>query len=348
LVTVVVPYIVAPLVCWLQDRSDDSRRVAGFALVTGLLSALLGLALTSVMEAEHVTHSPFPVMFTASSHLGASLANLLAAWVSLAGGAFFGLPAAGANLLTAVAGLLSLAALAAVSWTLYKRARASVQGPVTTAVVDSVRELYGAFFALVLFCTFLVYLGTNLSLNVGGSEHYLLGGWVAVAALLGLLLSYRPVALTILVAVAIFGLITLRGHIADGVPPLGSGPDRPTALGISDFAASHGAHIGYAEYWDASPVTWGTHLGAEVFPIGPCPVALRSPSGLCPFVIGTISSWFTPRTNTPTFLITDNRTWIAGYVASPPSSFGRPVAAAHFGPYTVSVYRYDLAAALGP
>ena len=193
----------------------------------------------------------------------------------------------------------------------------------------------------------MLYVGTNASLTLAGSEHYLLGAWIAVAALLGLLLSYRPAQLAILAGVAVFGLVTLRGHIADGVPTIANGPDRATSLAMSRFAASYGARIGYAEYWDASPVTWETHFAAEVFPIGPCPVTPHSPSGICAFGTGTISSWFIPRQDTRTFLITDSRKSIAGYVASPPSSLGRPVATAGFGTFTVSVYRYDIAAALG-
>lgn len=347
LLTVLLPYIVAPWICWLRARSDESRRVATFALGTGGASIVIGLLLSSLMQSEHVTHSAFPITFTAADHLGTSVANLLAAWAGLGGGAFFGLPVAGANLLTAVAGLLCLAALAAVCFALWIRARAWYRAPRPATIAKPVRELYVAFFALVLATTLAVYVLTNLSQNVGGSEHYLLSAWVAVAALLGILLSRRAVSAAILIGVATFGLITARGHIADGVPALGSAPDRTTALDIYHFAASHGAHIGYAEYWDASPVTWETHFAAQVFPVWPCAPTPRGVSGLCPFVLGTISSWFTPRPNTPTFLLTDSRTWINAYVLAPPKALGPPLATAHFGQLTGYVYSYDIASRFG-
>ena len=150
LATVVGPYSApAPLICWLHERSSDARRVAVFAVVTGVLSGLIG-GLLGVRH-RRLRTSPIhrsPVVFTTASHLGASFANLLAAWVSLAGGPFFGVPVAGANLFLAVADLLSLAALAAVCVALYKRTRAALRTPLPPVVVNPLRDLYVTYFAL--------------------------------------------------------------------------------------------------------------------------------------------------------------------------------------------------------
>ena len=347
LVTVLLPFMLAPCICWLRTRSHDARRVALFALGTGALSVLIGALLVTLMQSERVTHSPYPLMFTAADHLGGSLANLMAAWAGLGGGSFFGLPVTDVNLLTLIAGVLSLAALAAVLLTVYRRARIRIRTPPWVDVANPARELYAVFFALILAFTLIPYVFTDAGSVLGASQHYLLGAWIAAVALLGILPSRRTLQVMLLVGVAIFGVITVRGHIAEGVPTIGDGPDRALSLAMYNFAHSYGARIGYAEYWDASPVTWETHFAAEVFPIGPCAPTPQALSGICQFGTGTISSWFTPRRDTPTFLITDDRTSIAGYVASPPKALGAPVAAERFGPFTVTVYPYDLAYRLG-
>lgn len=86
------PFILAPLTCWLRLRSRAWRTVSLFALGTSVLSALLALLLTHLMQAQHVIHAPFPVDFVGSEAMLVALQNLIAAFVSPGGGAFFGGP----------------------------------------------------------------------------------------------------------------------------------------------------------------------------------------------------------------------------------------------------------------
>ncbi len=340
--TVVVPYMIAPCLWWAYDRSRAALAVAVYALATGAVSLLGGLLLTSLMHAEHVVQAPFPVVFTTVASLSTNVQNLIGAWAGYGDGAFFGLSANGVNLLLFVAGILCVVALAGVLWALCRKTYA-VLGEAHEGVAPSGRFLYVSFWGLVLAADLALYLLTSVSNSLGPGDHYLLSAWVAVAALLGAFARSRRLWATLLAGVALFGGLIVRTHIVDGVPPFGSAPSAQVAGDIEHFAAAHGASTGYAEYWDAAPVTWETRLKAHVYPLGPC----GPPSGLCPFYI-SINSWYTARGKVPTFLVTDSRPGIpGGVIAGAPAAFGKPVAVGAFGPFTVYVYRYDIAAKLG-
>jgi hypothetical protein len=346
LATVLVPYIVAPLLWWGYERSTAARNVALYAVATGLASIVGGALLVALMQGEHVIGSPYPVVFTAAASLATNLQNLISGWAGLGDGAFFGLAAHGVDdLLTFIAGALCLAALGGVVWALGRRVYAVLAGPGPRRVVSPARFLYVSFWGLVLATNVGLYLLTTVSNSPGIGDHYLLSAWIAVAALLGAFARRKRLVATLLVGVALFGAFNARTHIADGVPAFGSSPSTQVAGEIEHFAKAHGATIGYGEYWDAASVTWETRLDTQVYPLAVCG---QPPSGLCPFYI-SISSWYTPRKGVRTYLLTDSRTTVSsGIILTPPRGFGKPIAKAAFGPFGVFVYRYDLATRLGP
>jgi hypothetical protein len=343
--TVVAPYMLAPCLWFWYDRTDRSRGVAIYALATGAAALVGAVLLTAIMHSEHVVHSPYPVMFATVDSLASNLQNLLGSWTVLGDGLFFGMNASGVALTTFALGLLSLAGLAAVVWALSRRAYVLLANARQEPAVRSDRFLFMSFWGLVLATDLAIFLGTQVSDNVIGGSHYLLSAWVAVAVLLGAFAQSMRLRVTLLIGVGLFALFTLREHVVDGVSAFGTGPSQAASEGIANFASAHGARIGYAEYLDAPTITWDTALKAQVYPIGPCGTGT---SGLCPFFIGT-SSWYIPRRHVWTFLLTDSRpAATGGSIVAAPAALGKPAATGEFGPFTVFVYRYDIASTLGP
>lgn len=339
------PFILAPALCWLRFRSQVWRTVTAFALTSGVLSALLALLLTHVMQNRHVIHAPFPVTFVAVPAILAALQNLAGEFLSLGGGDFFGAPVSGTNLLTLVSGALVLLALAAIARLLWRWAAAMESAVEPHATRAASRELFTAYWGLVLIFVFAAFALTSVSATPTDSR-YLLGAWAAVAALLGVLASAPPArTILIIVAVALFGVLNLRAELAHGVAPAGVGPDQQVAGAIEHFASANGASVGYSGYWDTAPVTWETHLRTQLYPISGC----AGPTGFCAFAGAQISSWYQPRPHTRTFLLTDTRPGIPLAVGAPPARFGKPIAHRLVGEgFTVFIYDHDIAADLGP
>ena len=339
LVSGLAPFMLAPLVCWLRLRSRASETVAVFALLTGVFSFAVELLVTHVMQSQHVVHAAYPIDFVTSEALFSSLQNTIAALASLGGGSFFGASASGANLLTLAAGVLTFLALAAVLRALWHWAGPTAKPHEPLSPKAGSRELFTAYWGIVLVLGLTVFALTSLS-NNPINYRYLLGPWVALAALLGIL-STTLARAVLLAAVVAFGLLNVGLELINGVGTLGVGPNQRMADAISRFVTAHGANVGYTGYWDAAPVTWETHLRVKLYPIEVC--SMRK--DLCRFGSVQISSWYIPHPDTPTFLITDSRPEISFAVTVPPKSLGVPIAHEALGEgLSVYVYSHDIAA----
>lgn len=339
-IAALIPFVAAPLACWWRQRSREYGQLALFALASGALALLAGHVVTRTMEAHHVIHAPFPIRFVSATAIVAGVENAVTESLALGGGSFFGLAAGGASLFVLAIGLLVLAAFGSVLVVAWRWGAATLaREPIDAA--SSRREVFVAYWAFALVFVLVSFAFTSVS-EVPGDNRYLLGALVAVAALLGLFLAVRPAGTAVVLGVCLFGLLIVRGHLSENMPPGGSAPDQQTAGAIERFVLANGATIGYTGYWQAAPVTWETRLRLKVFPIGPC--TSPSPSGLCPFYNNQISSWYSPRADTRTFLITQAPGADPLAVTAPAKAFGTPVAHAALGPYSVWVYDHDLAA----
>jgi hypothetical protein len=343
------PFMLAPLLCRVRSGAEVWRTVSLFALVTGVLSGLLALLLTHIMQEQHVIHAPFPVSFVDSEAMLQGLQNLVATVASLGGGAFFGEPASGQTLFTFILGALTLLALAAILRVLWRwvesRERASephLRASEPHLRAEGMRELFIAYWGLVLIATIAAFTLTSVSGNTSNGR-YLVGAWWAIAALLGVLASTPAARTVLLVAVGLFGALTVRGELVNGVQPAGVGPSQRVAGVIEHYATAHGATVGYSGYWDASPTTWDTRMRITIYPVTPC----AAPTGMCPFYANNISTWYDARASTRTFLLTDARPGVPSAMTSPPKSLGRPLAKAYVGEgLAVYVYNHDIAANL--
>ncbi|HEY5193230.1 MAG TPA: hypothetical protein VIJ39_05095 [Solirubrobacteraceae bacterium] len=336
------PYMLAPLLCWLRFKSRTWRTVSLFALVTGVLSVLFGLFLTNIMQEQHVIHANFPVAFVNSEVLLTNLQNVIATLATLGGGDFFGASASGMNLLTFVAGALTLVGLAAVLRVLWSWRNSIYRSSEIHPPSEGLRELFVAYWGFVLLITLGVFALTSVSGNTSDGR-YLIGAWTALAALLGILIT-TPLSRTVmLIAVSLFGVLNIRTELAGGVKTGALGPSQQVAGAIEHFTLAHGASIGYSGYWEAAPVMWETGLQVRVYPVAPC----AAPTGLCLFYANIISTWYDAHPGVRTFLVTDTRPNVPGEVTAPPNSLGRPLAEAYVGDgMAVYVYNHDITADL--
>jgi len=170
------------------------------------------------------------------------------------------------------------------------------------------------------------------------SYRYLVGLIYAAAAVIPVVASGHPAArLAAVVGTCVFALagVISMGQRTATRPPR-QGPEPRLVPAVQRIAARQHLQLGYAAYWDAAPITWGTHYRVRVYPVSVCDQGQH----LCPFDLHVISSWYDPRPGVRSFLLADRRT---GLVPAPPPGLGRPTAVYRLGPATMYVYPYDLA-----
>lgn len=337
----VAPFVLAPAVCWLRLRTRAWREVSIFAAAVAVVSVIGGGMLSDAMQEQGVIHALFPINFVTTEALFTNLGNTVGAFTALGDGAFFGQSASGSTFFVLASGVLILAAACAVLRLLWHRFRA--EWPASDeSIAGGRRELFTTYWALVLVAVLLSFALTSVG-NTTTNGRYLIAGWGALAALLGVLATSRRSTAIVLAGVAVFGALNMRAELASGVKPAGQAPSQLVAGDIEHFALAHGASIGYSGYWEAAPLSWETQLKIEVRPIVTCPV----PAGFCPFYSNNISSWYGRTPGIRTFLVTDSGN-VTGEVTAPPASVGRPIAAEAVGEgYTVYVFNHDLAADIG-
>jgi hypothetical protein len=370
IVSGLVPFMTAPLLCWLRSRSATWRTVSWFALVTGVLSVLLALLLAKIMQEQHVVHSPFPVSFVTQEAIVAGVENLIGTVTVLGGGFFFGGPASGTNLLVFAAGVLTLLALAAVLRALWRWIGVTWRGSKTTVaeaheiaadvtesleaaeqpatggasagVKPALSELFIAYWGVVLVVVLAAFALTSVSGSTN-NERYIIAAWFALAALLGILTTSPWTRIAVLAGVAAFGVLNLHAELTNGVSPAGVGARQRMAGVIEHYALARGASIGYSGYWEAAPVTWETDLRVTVRPIAPC----NAPTGICGYFNNNISTWYVARPGIRTFLLTDTQPNIPGELAAPPPVLGHALAHAALGEgYSIYIYNHDIASDL--
>ena len=104
-------------------------------------------------------------------------------------------------------------------------------------------------------------------------------------------------------------------------------------------AEQEGVSKGYADYWEASSMTWSTDMRLRVQQVTSCTNA--EGDALCPFAVNVNSSWFDPSPG-KSFVLQDTNSM--SMQNPPPASFGEPSATYKFADsFTMYVYPYDVA-----
>jgi hypothetical protein len=171
------------------------------------------------------------------------------------------------------------------------------------------------------------------------SNRYLVGVIYAAAALVPLMAG-RGVALRAVVVAgstifALSGLVSLVKN-----EEIASAPGSYQLYEqVVRIAKREHLTVGYADYWDAAPIMWTTHFGVRAYPVQDC-----APN-LCWSYLHEMTSWYTPRPGTRTFLISNPAQPIP---AAPLPVLGNAIATHQIGPMTMYVYSYDIASHFKP
>ena len=339
-----VPFVVAACFGWWRTRCSPECRLALAAIGTAAVALLLGEIVRHLMQHEHVVPTPgFVVSLAPPSRLASNASTLVRAFSYLGGGDVLASPFRMASLPAFAAGLLTLAAGALVarwSWLGLRRGWARVE---VGQEPDLTRETYLVFWGATLVCSTIAFILSSASIDAGDSR-YLLAAFVAVLALLPVLVqrSSQRTQLGLAIAACAFALLSLHAAVGEGRYAYGSKLTPTEIRRFVRYASRHKLRYGYADYATAPALTWATGVRVQVFPVQPCGARL------CPFYLHTISSWYSPGPDARTFLIVDRATQ-GSYrsVTEPSSAFGRALERVRIGDLTVYVYDHDLAAALG-
>ncbi len=208
---------------------------------------------------------------------------------------------------------------------------------------------------------FLVGAFVFLGYGAGGAPmqgHYLVGCYVAAAALIpAIAVRYGPKSLTrwrsgagaaALGAVGVFSLFAVNNAVSTATFDASLFYDRlqvPAAADPLPVLLEHGLTHGYAGYWESYDLDWRSDGVLSVWPLLGGAACAGGTGNLCPYAFAPKGE-YTP-TAGQTFVITP---WTGGESCgrSLPSVaiFGPPEAVYRRGPYTISVYGYDVASRL--
>ena len=326
----VVPFALTGVLLFFLPR----LRAIGAAVVgSALVAFLIAFATTRAMSAADVGVFPVPQRFAADTDLWPNFGRLLHLVVQLVNGDYFFDASLDANsALSFVCALLGLAALTA-PFVLVRRELKSA-GPSVPLLV------YGSFWSA---CAALNCASFVLSSEGTHPGFYLIPVLYAAAATVPLVLSgterRRLVAVAGIAIVATASLVNLaqgRAQLLVGIPrlpPVASVADR-----IVEIAKREHVTRGYADYWDASSLTWSEHMAVLVAPVTQCALPKTD---LCGFYFNVNTSWYRPR-QAPSFVLRDQLS--DGVRQALPPSLGPPTATYQLSDaFTLYVYPYDVA-----
>jgi hypothetical protein len=339
-----LPFFVTVWTGWWRTRHPVQRRIAVFGTAVALGGLVGGALLRALMRHDHVIATPFfRVDFLSSDQLFNKIENLLESFVVAGGGDFFAKSFDVLALLAFVAAALTFVAGVAVVVRSWRAAPSLALRAPDVTPRRAAREAWLVFWGTTIVVTSVAFVVTNLPIDLSSSR-YLMTVYAGVAALLPALVGRTiPGRTLVTAAVVVFALISVITLAAEPRDAYGTALSSSDVAAFTQYAERSGLTVGYADYSTAASLTYATGMKVDVFPVAPC-----AANTLCPFYLNTISSWYTPRANTSTFLIVDAATQ-GSYlpVTKPLAAFGTPTDTQQFGDLTVYVYRHDIARELG-
>ena len=218
-------------------------------------------------------------------------------------------------------------------------------------------------YALFWGIAFIVLLGAFVFLGYGAGGapmqgHYLVGCYLAAAALLPVIvIRYGPTALAqwrsrgvvvALVAVAVFSVFAVNNAVSTATFDASLFYDQlqvPAADDPLPVLLAHGLTRGYAGYWESYDLDWRSNGVLSVWPLlGGATACSGGAASLCPYDFAPKGE-YTPTAGS-TFIITPWTGESCGKSLPSAAIFGPPEVVYTRGPYTISVYGYDVASRL--
>jgi hypothetical protein len=326
----IVPFAVAAIVLWRIVSIRAAIAAAG-VIAVGVIG---GLILKAIMHGAGYRIHPLGLRFADAEKLFPNGRLGLESIAYLGNGDFWGQPLKARGAFALVCAAIVLTAAWAAARMVRGRAR-------QRTVDDPARVVYVAFWVVCAIGTAAVFVLSTAPVDVLSSR-YLVPAWFALCALVPLVALHWPIARPFVIAgVAVIGVAsTIALARGDATDNLTNWPDGALQGQLRKALQAEHLKVGYAGYWDAAPITWGTHQDLEVYPVYAC----NGPQ-LCRFYFHNISSWYTPRPKTRTYLIVDPAQPL---VTAPDPGMGKPVETLTVGRLQVYVYGYDVASKLGP
>jgi hypothetical protein len=196
---------------------------------------------------------------------------------------------------------------------------------------------------------------------VGGGApmqgHYLVGCYFAAAALIPVIaVRYGPRSLTrwrsragaaALAAVGVFSLFAVNNAVSTATFDASLFYARLQVPAASDplpVLLEHGLTHGYAGYWESYDLDWRSNGVLSVWPVVGGAACAGGSGSLCPYAFAPKGE-YTP-TAGRTFVITPWMGENCGRSSPSEAIFGPPAVVYKRGPYTISVYDYDVASRL--
>jgi len=336
-----VPFVVAALAQLVVAPGRASTRVAVNGVAIGALSAVGSRFAIDAMNARHVHGAADEVRFASWSTLWPHVGQMVQGLAGLVEGEFAGAaisPRALLALACACVLAIGVAVTVRVGWGQGRRLLSAERAPVP------VRQAHLTFWLAAAGLTALAFVLSSYgsrALAASAGRYFVpivyAVAVVGVVAAAGMRFSTRVIA-TLAVCIVVAGsTVSLAAHDLTDNP--GHYPQQDFADFLRTFAEGERLTYGYASYWDAAPLTWQTHAQVQVFPVMMC----SAPHGLCTNPLHVISSWYAPRPNTRTFLVTDPRYG----PPAPGRRLGGTDEVVSYGGYSIYVYDYDIAVNLG-
>jgi hypothetical protein len=335
--------VVTALAAW-RGPEDGAGRVVAFGL--GTLAATLGtsLAFAAIMRAQGIqgfgpSHRGF-LTFTTPAGLITNFETLLRALPSLTAGSFYGKVVSARSELEILSAAALFAALIAAAWSVHRRVANSLPRAAGGGDVVGERFVHTTFWATVLAAGLAAFLiGSPNPVTTDG--RYLLGPYVAIAALLPLMLE-RSLGWKVMVTagVTLFTFSALY-QFSSGVRQMATGYETAAvARGVARFARQQDVSVGYGYYWNSIDLTWESDFKVSVFPIQRCK---HDPRSLCTFDEISMSNWDRPHGHVRSMLVVNPS---ARQVRKVERAFGTPIAQARVGNLELYAYPYDIASKL--
>jgi hypothetical protein len=337
--------VVTGLAAW-RGPEDGARRVVAFGVGTLGATVLTSVGFAALMRGEGIrgfapSYHQF-MTFTNPSGLIRNIGTLLRALPSLSAGDFYGRTVTTRSELAILSAALLFAALTAVVWSVRRRVANALPRAAGGGDVVGERFVHTTFWITVLGVGLVVFLvGSPNPFTTDG--RYLLGPYVAIAALVPLMLERGlgwKLIVTACVSVFVFSALY---QFSGGIKQIAKGYETAgIARAVAAFAKHENVAVGYAYYWNSIDLTWESDFKVNVYPIQRCAHIHRL---LCTFSEISMSNWDEPHGNVNSMLVLNPK---ARMVRKREIALGPPIASERIGNLKVYVYPYDIATKLMP
>jgi hypothetical protein len=332
-----VPMVVTGFALAWRGAGPMRARMATFGVVAAVVSLVGGALVAHAMRSGGVTAFPFGYTLVPAASVVNNILLSFESYMYIAGGYFFGLGTSFSAWTVVASGVLALAAWVFVVVEVRRRVARAAPRMTSGDPQVGARFAYVVFWTTCLLVTTAVFLLTSAPVDVNGAR-YILAGYVAIAALLPLVVTHGlGWRLAVSAGVCVFAISAIYQATTQSFAN--------TALSQANLLARYARqqHVtyGYGGYWDADYLTWTTRFKLQVYPVLEC----TPTHGLCVFQTVHISSSYIPRPHTRSLLIVDPAQ-VAPTITALDPAFGRPISTTTIGSLIVYVFPYDIAAKL--